>query len=227
MVQSPLFGRFVRTTLDPKKTALLLVDVQKYFTEVDHPFGRQIIQVIPDGANAYFRRVEETVIPNIKQLLAVCRSNGAFVAFTEFGSLHPDGQDMPLWARRHNDRGKATVGAAVYPSFADNSCRIDARISPNPSELVIQKNTSGVLNAVHLDQTLRALKIDTVLIAGLVTDVCVSQAAREFGDRDFDVVVVEDACATVNEMRHLATLEGLATSFATIGTTNHVLGMMS
>jgi nicotinamidase-related amidase len=142
--------------------------------------------------------------------------------FTEAGSLQPDGADLPGWMRRHI----ATSGAAVYPPFSDPSCRVDDSILPRPGELVLQKTTSGPLASTKLDQTLRVLGINTVVVAGLVTEVCVAQTAREFGDRDFDAIVADDACASMDDARHKAALETIAITFGFVASTEQVLARL-
>lgn len=59
-----------------------------------------------------------------------------------------------------------------------------------------------------------------------MTDVCVAQTTREFGDRDFNAIAVEDACATPNETRHRATLETIANTFGTLMSTDRVLELL-
>jgi len=208
--------------LVPDRTALIVVDVQRYFVHPEYPFGKWVAELAADGADAYFKRVHALVIPNIQRLLERARQLGLFVVFTEVGSLQPDGADLPGWMRRHI----ATSGAAVYPPFSDPSCRVDDSISPHPGELILQKTTSGPLNSTKLDQTLRVLKIDTVVVAGLVTDVCVAQTAREFGDRDFDAIVVDDACASMDDARHKAALETIAITFGFVASTEDVLARL-
>jgi nicotinamidase-related amidase len=156
--------------------------------------------MVPGGIDNYFRRVQEFVIPNVQRLLERARQRGLFIVFTEAGSIRPDGADLPGWMRRHI----AMSGAAVYPPFSDPSCRVDDNVAPRPGELIVQKTTSGPLNSTKLDQTLRVLGIDTVIVTGVVTDVCVAQTAREFGDRDFNAIVVEDACASTDDALHKA-----------------------
>lgn len=212
--------------LIPERTALLVIDMQRYFVEPESPFGKWIQQYNPEGANAYFQQVRERVIPNIQRLLEQCRAHGMCIAYTEFGSMRQDGLDMPGWARRHNDFGRQTVGTAVYPPFSDPICRVDDSIGRQAGELIVQKTTSGPLNSTKLDQTLRVLKVDTVVVTGVVTDVCVAQTTREFGDRDFDAIVVEDACAATNETRHRAALETIARSFGTVASTDQVLELL-
>jgi nicotinamidase-related amidase len=133
---------------------------------------------------------------------------------------------MPGWARRNNELAERVLGSSVYPPFDHPSCRVDESVAPQTGEIVIQKSTSGPVNSTKLDQTLRVLGIDTVVVAGLVTDVCVAQTTREFGDRDFDAIVVEDACTTLGEDLHRAALETIGRSFGTVLSTDQVLALL-
>ena len=209
--------------LSAKRTALLVIDVQRYFVRPGHPFGKLIQQADADGAEKYFQRVAGVVIPNIQKLQRRFRASSAYIAYTCFGSLLADGRDMPGWARRHNELGRATFGAPVYPAFDDPTCAVDDAVAPLDREIVVRKNTSGPVNSTKLDHTLRVLGIDTVVVAGLVTDVCVAQTVREFGDRDFDAILVEDACATIDDRCHQATLHTVGMTFGTVLSTDQVL----
>jgi biuret amidohydrolase len=209
-------------SLAPDRTALLVIDVQRYFIHPEYPFGKWVAGMVPGGIDAYYQRVRDLVIPNIQRLLEGARQRGLLIVFTEAGSLRPDGADLPGWMRRHI----AMSGAAVYPPFSDPSCRVDDSVAPRPGELILQKTTSGPLNSPKLDQTLRVLGIDTVIVTGVVTDVCVAQTAREFGDRDFNAIVVEDACASTDEARHKAALETIAITFGFVESTEQVLARL-
>ena len=208
--------------LAPDQTALLVIDVRRYFVHPEYPFGKWVAGMVPGGIDAYYQRVRDLVIPNIQRLLEGARRRGLFIVFTEAGSIRPDGADLPGWMRRHI----AMSGAAVYPPFSDPSCRVDDSVAPRPGELILQKTTSGPLNSTKLDQTLRVLGIDTVIVTGVVTDVCVAQTAREFGDRDFNSIVVEDACASTGDARHKAALETIALTFGFVESTEQILARL-
>ena len=212
--------------LNPDKTALLVIDMQKYFTEPDHPFDKMMNQFDPDGCKFYLNRVEQLVIPNIQRLQQQFRSIGAVIAYTEFGSLQPDGSDMAIWARNINNLGHDMVGSAVFPPFNDPSCRIDERVGVKEGELIFQKNTSGPANSTKMDHTLRVLGIDSVIVTGVVTEICVAQTTRELGDRDFNALVVEDACASMDEIRHRSALETIQLTFGTVVSTDQAVALV-
>ncbi len=209
--------------IDATKAALLVIDMQRYFVQPDYPFGRFISAMTPERSQYYYRRVDDLVIPNTQRLLEAFRSRGAHVVYTEFGSAREDGRDMAGWARRHNEMAREGLGSAIYPPFSDESCRVDDRLAPQPDELIVQKTTSGPLNSTRLDHTLRVLGVDTVIVSGVVTDVCVAQTTREFGDRDFNSIVVSDACAAFDDETQEITLSTIANTFGFVASTNEIL----
>lgn len=213
-------------SLSPGRTALFVIDMQRYFVEPDYPFGQTWAKVLSDDALAYFERVSGTVIPNVHALLSRCRELGIPVYFTAFGSLRDDGRDLPGWARQHNLLSQQMVGKPMYPACSDPSWQIHDSLRPAPGEQVVAKTTSGPLNSTKLDQTLRLLGVDTIVVTGVVTNVCVTQTAREFADRGFTVVVPEDACSTLGEERHRGALETFAFVFGRVSSTSSVLNAL-
>ena len=212
--------------LSPERTALFVIDMQRYFVEPDHPFGQTWGKVVPGDGAAYFERVGGTVIPNVQALLSRCREVGIPIYFTAFGSLRDDGRDLPGWARQHNLLSQRMIGRPMYPSCSDPSWQVHDSLRPAPGEQVIAKTTSGPLNSTKLDQTLHLLGVDTLVVTGVATNACVTQTAREFADRGFTVVVPEDACATLGEERHRSALETFAFVFGRVSSTSSVLNAL-
>jgi nicotinamidase-related amidase len=212
----------------PARTALLVIDMQRYFVRPDCALGRLLKQTDPHEAERYLSQVRDRVIPNCQRLLQAFRPAGSTIVYTEFGSHSGDGLDMPLWARRHNDLAREVVGEPCYPPFEDASCRVDETLQPLPGELVVQKNTSGPCSSTKLDHMLTVLGIDTVIVAGVATDVCVAQATREFGDRNFRALVVDDASATpVSDATHAAALQTIGRTFGEVVSTATAVDLLA
>ena len=51
-------------SLNPSSTALLIIDVQRYFVQPDYAFGQVFERLIPGVTEGYFRRVEQRVLPH-------------------------------------------------------------------------------------------------------------------------------------------------------------------
>ena len=67
------------------------------------------------------------------------------------------------------------------------------------------------------------MQIQTLVVVGMATDMCVETTARDAADRGFDVIVVEDGAATFFERHHRAALSGFARVFGQVWSTDDVL----
>ena len=195
--------------LDPARTALIIVDMQRYFTQPSFPFTDFFEKLSPGVCAGYLKRVRERVIPNIRLLLDQFRKNGSLIVFTAVGTETKDGEDLACWARAMDETALSLLGSRVHPPVGDPSWQIDAALEPRSDEIVINKLSAGTFATTDLAARLRSRGIDRVVITGVVTDVCVSTTAREAADRNFKVVVVSDACTTFSEKLHQANLETL------------------
>jgi nicotinamidase-related amidase len=131
------------------------------------------------------------------------------------------------------------IGAAGGPLFADGSAM--AQIHPDlpvgPAHMVVRKHTTSTFASTDLEARLRQAGVRTLLVAGLMTHMCVSTAvrdARQFGADNFDVIVAADACATrdidgwdggvvSHQVLHAATLTALSDNFAQVLRTDAIL----
>ena len=80
--------------IDPFKSALLVIDVQRYFARPDYPFGQTIDKLVPGATVGYFERVKTTVLPNIKRLQDAFRAQDLPVIFVGVGT-NLEGRDLP------------------------------------------------------------------------------------------------------------------------------------
>jgi biuret amidohydrolase len=213
--------------LDLHKTALLVIDAQRYFVSPDYPFAQAYEKLVPGATAGYFERVKTRVIPNIKRLQEFFRSQGSPIIYTAIGSHMENGRDLPGWLRDFDQLGLAVLGKRILPPVNDRSWQIDDSVAPLPGELVLNKTSSGPLNSTKLDQTLHNMGIDTLIVSGLTTDVCVTQAARETADRGFQVIVVEDACTTLSEEMHRGALQCFSIAFGRVKETDEVMSLLS
>jgi len=218
--QSPL-------NVDPQKTALLVIDVQRYFVAAGYPFAQAFEKLVPGTTASYFERVNSAVLPNIKRLQECFRSLRAPIIYTATGTCTGDGRDLPRWLKEFDQLGLAVVGERIWPAVNDPSWQIDDSVAPLPGELVLSKTSSGPLNSTKLDQTLHNLGIDSLVVTGLTTDVCVTQTARETADRGFQVIIAEDACTTLSEEMHRGALLCFQIAFGRVRKTEEVLSLLS
>jgi biuret amidohydrolase len=212
---------------DARRAALLVIDVQRYFVGPEYPFAQALEKLVPGSTAGYFERVRETVVPNIQRLLEAFRAQGLPVFFTGTGTYTEDGRELPQWLKGFDQLGLALLGKRVWPHVDDPSWQIDESVAPRPGEIVLQKTTSGPLNSTKLDQLLHNIGVTSLVVVGLTTDVCVTQTARETADRGFRVVIAEDACTTLSEEMHGASLLAFSLAFGRVRKTEEVLKLLA
>lgn len=169
-------------TLDPAKTALLVIDMQHYF--ITRPQDQT-----PEEAQRwepFYRAIDDYVVPNNRRLLDAFRAKGMEVCFAAIQSVTPDGRERSLDHRAtgYNDLllPPGTPAAEIVPELA-----------PLPGELVVTKTTDSALTGTPLRLWLHNMGIDTVVATGVLTDQCVSCTVRSLADESFNVWLIEDA----------------------------------
>ena len=209
--------------LDPAKSALIVVDMQRYFVRPDYPFAKVIEKVMPGATAGYFERVNDHVLANVHRLIETFRSRKLPVIFLAAGRQLDDGRDLPAWMRDFDQLGHETVGDFVHPLVNHTSWQIDDAVAPVAGEIVLNKTSSGPLASTRLDQTLHNLGVDSLVVCGLTTAVCVTQTARETADRGFRVVVAEDACTEMSVELHQAALLAFGWVFGRVRSTEDIV----
>ena len=76
-------------------------------------------------------------------------------------------------------------------------------------DTIIVKHRVSALYATPLESILKANQIDTVIVAGVSTNMAIETVTRELHDRDYKVIVVGDACGAATVETHEASLSTL------------------
>lgn len=193
--------------IQPKKTALIVVDMQKYAVQKNF-IAYKIMDTITPGILDYFvSEVEQKVTPNLRKLINFCHEVGILVVYTKFSSFMLDGSDLSKKNKNLNKIAKKLLGDVAFPHISHPSSDIIDELNPEDRDFVLQKNSSGTFMSTRLDSFLRNMDIETVLVSGVVTNFCVESTAREAGDYGFQVVIVEDCCAAWSPEIHQASLK--------------------
>jgi nicotinamidase-related amidase len=208
--------------LDPARTALVVIDVQRFFTRPDLEFAQVFQKLSPGAIDGYFRRVNSTVLAKIQELQACFRALGLPVIHCVFGSYMEDSKDLPCWLKDFDQLGLQLLGRHPNPVVNGSSWQIEDAVAPAPGELIINKTSSGALSSTNLDQTLHNLGITSLVVCGLTTAVCVGLTARQAADRGFRVVIVSDACTELSQQMHEAALLSFSHVFGQVRSAQEV-----
>ncbi len=143
------------------KPAVLVVDLQRGFTESSSPLGSD---------------VTDTVM-NTKIILDKAREKNVLIVYTQMG-YKKDISEMGLLGIKIPSMGSLKFGT-------ENS-NIDPRIPPQKGDIVIQKQFSSAFFGTTLCHILTSRAIDTVIVTGVSTSACVRATvmdAQNFGYR--------------------------------------------
>jgi len=184
--------------IDPAATALVIIDMQRDFLEpggFGHTLGNDVSLL-------------RAAIEPCQSLLASARRRGMFVVHTREGH-RADLSDAPIAkiergtpSLRIGDSGP--MGRILVRGEAGHAI-VDA-LSPIAGEPVIDKPGKGAFFATDLHEILRNRNIDTLIVCGVTTEVCVHTTVREANDRGYRCLVPADCCASYFPDFHAAGL---------------------
>jgi len=214
MDREQTFQRVLR--LEPGRTALIVIDMQRGFLDPG-----EAMEVPP----------AREIIPRLQALLTLFREKRLPVVFTEFVYS----QTVPLLVGElHPEHKRALPGGPRGFGVPSSSClkgeenaKTVSDLSPRPDELVIEKHWYDAFNGTPLDGALRARGVRSLVLTGTMTDICVLASVVGAFNREYRVVVVEDAVATLWPEIQRATLDIFRRAFARVASAKEVADEMA
>ncbi|NPU91093.1 MAG: cysteine hydrolase [Gammaproteobacteria bacterium] len=189
-------------SIDLARTALLLIDMQRDFLEPGG-FGESL------GNDVSLLR---DCIEPCRAVLAAARAQGLLVIHTREGH-RPDLSDAPP---AKINRGDPSVRIGAPGPMGRILIRgepgqdIIPELYPIAGEPVIDKPGKGSFYQTDLELILKNRNIDTLLVGGVTTEVCVHTSVREANDRGFRCVVLADCCGSYFPEFHRVALQMVA-----------------
>lgn len=180
--------------LVPACTALLVIDIQNTYLEPKEDDAETT------RWGPFFKRMNDTVIPNAVRLVDWARDRGIEVIFARIACLTEDGRDRSL------SQKKPGFNYLLLPKDRPDSQFVPA-LQPKGDEITVLKTTDSALTGTNLRLILRNIGITDVIVAGIFTDQCVSSTVRSLADESFGVIVAEDCCAAATDELHRHELE--------------------
>jgi ureidoacrylate peracid hydrolase len=200
-------------TLEPRRTALVVIDMQNAFLQPGSPSETPTAREI---------------VPQINRLANAVRTAGGVVAFAQ-GSFQSQGPDA--WPLFFDYMVSPAYSAAILQALAPGAPghALWDGLDVQPADLRVRKNRYSAFfpGACELPDLLRARGVDTVLITGTLTNVCCESSARDAMMGDFKTVMVSDANAARSDAEHIAALATVVQFFADVRSTNEVLAMLA
>jgi len=175
-------------SVDLDRTALVIIDMQRDFLE-------------PGGFGAALgndvSKLQAAVAP-CRAVLTTARDRGLLVIHTREGH-RPDLTDAPRLKVERGDPAwrmgaPGPMGRILVRGEPGHD--IIAALYPQTGEPVIDKPGKGAFYQTDLDLMLRNRGVETLLVCGVTTEVCVNTTVREANDRGYRCIVLGDCCAS-------------------------------
>ena len=191
--------------IDPRKTALIVVDMQNAFI-------RDEGSMLKRGLNNEL--LKPTVEP-VKRLVAIARRVGMPIVFTRT-CLRPDYKDAGLRKERFSN--------ANYKALARGTWDVELidDLVPAPEDHVVDKPRPSAFYNTDLEVILRGEAVDTLIVCGVTTEICVESTIRDAYFRDYAILVPTDAVAAFDVERHQGALKIIEYGFGTLVTTEQI-----
>lgn len=194
--------------LDPRRTALVVIDMQELFCAPDAPAE------VPGSRD---------IVGPINRLTAELRKVGVPVIWVLHANSQSGGRSD--WELFFNFVVADEVREKTLKSLAPGNQKVWSGLTVDAADTKVIKNRYSALipGSSSLERLLRSLDIDTVLVAGTKTNICCEATARDAMMLDFKVVMVSDCCAALSDDEHRAALENIIQQFGDVMTGEEVL----
>ena len=191
--------------VDPRQAALLVVDMQNDFC---HENGALPMH----GGDP---SMIQEMAPRLRHLIGVARK--IRLPIVHVRTHHSQWTDSASWVGRFQAPYRlcypGTWGADFYEGFEPE---VSDEWEPGRHEYVVTKHRYSGFIGTDLDQVLRSRGIETVIMTGEATNVCVETTARDAYMRDYFVVFLGDCTASTAKAAHDATLFTMGKHFGKV-----------
>jgi len=202
----------VHLPFDPRRSALLVVDMQNAF--------------LTPQTDAIYVPNAVSVIPNVNRLAAAFRRAGGKVFWLQHSVNE---ESLRSWSNlfgmgRLRPEESEQRSRAFAPGTFSHRLHDGLDVSPEDARICKYRYSPFSPGASDLDARLREASVETVAIAGTLTNICCESTAREAMMHNYKAIMVSDATATLTDEEHAAALANVYGFFGDVLTADEVIG---
>jgi ureidoacrylate peracid hydrolase len=177
----------------PGRAAVLVIDQQNDFTHDDGYYAKFGLDL----------SMLQAITEPINRLTAAARNVGIPVIFSQNTIKRGFISDSPVWLAAHANMGLKHLDQEEFYTLEGTwGAEIYDEVHVEKSDVVLPKLRSTVFHDTPLEALMRAKGLETLIIAGQVTEGCVDNTIRGARDRDFYTPLVPDAVGSTSLERH-------------------------
>jgi ureidoacrylate peracid hydrolase len=189
--------------LDKKSTCLLIIDMQHGFVNQKSTLGK-FVNLEP----------VRQIIPNIKKLIDLCREKKIPIIYTKQEHLLEDADAFKRLFSLKPKPGSALNSrlAGTPPALKGTwDAEFIEELKPQQGDYIVKKQKYSGFYGTNLELLLRTLGVNTILVTGTATNVCVESTIRDAYFRNFTAIAVKEgvAAAGYQDDLHNATLKNV------------------
>lgn len=144
-----------------------------------------VIDMINDFVAGVFKSDRAAkIIPNIRALLSYARKRKVPIVYATDAHLPNVDPEFDVW-------GSHAVAGSWGAEIVDE-------LKPHKGDFRVLKRKYSAFQGTDLDQLLRELKVDTVILTGVVTDICIQHTAADAFFRGYKIIVPTDCVEAVD-----------------------------
>jgi ureidoacrylate peracid hydrolase len=199
--------RTLEKKVDPLHTALIVVDVQNDFCAKGGMLDKE----------GHDLRMIQTMVPRLINFIHKARQVGLTIIYIQ--AIYNTRSNWYLSDVYLEQAERTKKGAYIkYNVCEPDSWGADfyQGINPLPGEIVVNKYRPSAFADTNLDLILRSRGIRTLIMTGVVTNVCVETTARDGFMKDYYIVFLKDCTSSSSEELHQSTLKNIALFFGEV-----------
>ena len=200
-------------SLPADSTAVVVVDMQNDFLAPDGFFARVGVDVTPVTG----------IVPAIARVVASARAADVPVIYTRMWNKADE--MLPALHRILPRRDRDTARTATCVEGTPGAQIVDA-LAPLDGDAIVDKTQYSAFFRTDMEDVLARLGVDTVVVTGATTNVCVDSFVRDAYFRGMDVVLVEDAVASYEQQLHDATIRNVDLLFGAVADADYVTSLL-
>lgn len=198
--------------IDPSKTALLVIDMQRTFMDPGAP------SEVP---------VAREIVPNINRLSKAIRAAGGMVAFSiATFPREPAGGWQSFFDYMVSPEIAQAILDGLAPDAPGRALWPELDVAPEDIRFDKARYSAFARHGSDIEQTLVARNIDTVIVVGTMTNLCCDSTARDAMQLGYKTIMVSDANAARTDEEHQAALLTFMASFGDVLTTDEALALI-
>ena len=204
------------TALNPASTALVVIDMQNFYMKKGDEFS----------PTSYCKHAQ-AIVPNVNRLADATRRYGSPVIWVRNIT---NSAAFKSWSHHYERMTPQRIDIRTH-ELAKNGDgfqfwhEMDVRDNDRKVEKV--RYSAFIPGASNIENVLGEEGVDTIILCGVATNVCVESTARDAMMMNYRTLIVEDACAANTMQAHEVSLNSLYLNFGDVQTTDMVIDMLN